>query len=134
MCGAAILGGAASFQPPPTDTSTHTVTACPIRHRRGRADKAVQRHFADHDYAKDAKVIVFCMAECRNNIGAWPTRHIEPPSERKDFRYYAAKDLAMAQCGVMLWDAKSQDTLQNMLNLVGAGKRTLVYFSPSSSP
>jgi len=36
-----------------------------------------------------------------------------------------------AQCGVMLWDAKSKGTLQNMLNLVGAGKRTLVYFAPT---
>jgi hypothetical protein len=29
----------------------------------------------------------------------------------------------------MLWDGKSKGTLQNMLNLVGAGKRTLVYFT-----
>jgi hypothetical protein len=28
----------------------------------------------------------------------------------------------------MLWDAKSKGTLQNRLNLVGAGKRTLVLF------
>jgi hypothetical protein len=32
----------------------------------------------------------------------------------------------------MLWDAKSKGTLQNMLNLVGAGKRTLVYFAPTN--
>ena len=31
----------------------------------------------------------------------------------------------------MLWDAKSKGTLQNILNLVGAGKRTLVYFAPT---
>jgi hypothetical protein len=36
-----------------------------------------------------------------------------------------------AQCGVMLWDGKSKGTLQNMLNLIGAGKRTLVYFAPT---
>ena len=95
------------------------------------ADKAVQQYFAKHNYDN---VIVFCMKDCRNNVGAWPTRNIEPPSDRKDFSYYAAKDLAMsteAQCGVMLWDAKSKGTLQNMLNLVGAGKRTLVYFAPT---
>jgi adenine-specific DNA-methyltransferase len=95
------------------------------------ADKAVQQHFADHGYAT---VIVFCMAECRNNVGAWPTRNIEPPNDRKDFSYYAAKDLVMsqeAQCGVMLWDGKSKGTLQNMLNLIAAGKRTLVYFAPT---
>jgi hypothetical protein len=36
-----------------------------------------------------------------------------------------------AQCGMMLWDAKSKGTLQNMLNLIAAGKRTLVYFAPT---
>lgn len=38
-----------------------------------------------------------------------------------------------AQCGVMLWDGKSKGTLQNMLNLIAAGKRTLVYFAPTQS-
>lgn len=95
------------------------------------ADKVVQTYFAKRDYRN---VTVFCMEECRNNIGAWPTRSILPPSKKRDSSYYAAKDFVMfqeAQCGVMLWDAKSKGTLQNMLNLVGAGKRTLVYFAPS---
>ena len=95
------------------------------------ADKAVQQYLAESGYRK---VIVFCMTDCRNNIGAWPTRNVKSPNGRKDFSYYAAKDLVMAQeakCGVMLWDAKSKGTLQNMLNLVGTGKRTLVYFAPT---
>jgi len=95
------------------------------------ADKAVQAYFAERQYGN---VVVFCMEECRNNIGSWPTRSVEPPSERKDFSYYAAKDFVMsreAQCGVMLWDGKSKGTLQNMPRLVGAGKRTLVYFTPT---
>jgi hypothetical protein len=95
------------------------------------ADKAVQTYFADKHYAN---VIVFCMEHCRNNVGEWRTRSIEPPAGSKGFSYYAAKDFVMAeeaQCGVMLWDAKSKGTLQNMLNLVRAGKRTLVYFAPT---
>jgi hypothetical protein len=95
------------------------------------ADKAVQTYLAKQNYGN---VVVFCMEECRNNVGAWPTRQIDPPNDRKDFSYYAAKDIVMskeAQCGVMLWDAKSKGTLQNMLNLIGAGKRTLVYFAPT---
>ena len=95
------------------------------------ADKAVQQYLAEHHYPN---VVVFCMADCRNNIGSWLIRNIEPPSDRKDFSYYSAKDLVMsreAQCGLMLWDAKSKGTLQNMLNLVAAGKRTLVYFAPT---
>jgi hypothetical protein len=95
------------------------------------ADKAVQTYLADQHYAN---VTVYCMEECRNNIGHWPTRNVEPPSKKKDSKYYAAKDVVMfqeAKCGMMLWDAKSKGTLQNMLNLVGAGKRTLVYFAPA---
>ncbi len=95
------------------------------------ADKAVQTYFAEHSYGN---VVVFCMEECRNNVGGWQTRRIEPPNTRKDFSYYAAKDFVMsqeAQCGVMLWDGKSKGTLQNILNLVGSGKRTLVYFAPT---
>lgn len=95
------------------------------------ADKAVQQYLAERDYGN---VTVFCMEECRNNIGSWPTRNIDPPTQRKDFSYYAAKDLVMsreAKCGVMFWDGKSKGTLQNMLNLIGTGKKTLVYFVPT---
>jgi hypothetical protein len=95
------------------------------------ADRAVQSYFAKQRYAK---VVVYCMEHCRNNVGGWPIRKIDPPSQRRDFSYYSAKDAVMseaAQCGLMLWDAKSKGTLRNMLNLVGARKRTLVYFAPS---
>ena len=95
------------------------------------ADKAGQTYLAKQHYSN---VVVFCTEECRNNVGSWPIRRIEPPNQRKDFTYYAAKDFAMskeAQCGVMLWDGKSKGTLQNMLNLIGGGKRTLVYFAPT---
>ena len=95
------------------------------------ADKAVQQYFAERHYPH---VAVFCMEECRNNVGAWPTRSIVPPNDRKDFNYYAAKDAVMAQeagCGVMFWDGKSKGTLQNMLKLIAAGKKTLVYFAPT---
>src|SRR4051812_16404184 len=76
------------------------------------ADKAVQTYLATKQYRN---VTVFCMEECRNNLGEWPTRHVEPPSKKKDSNYYAAKDFVMfqeAKCGVMLWDAKSKGTLQ----------------------
>jgi len=97
------------------------------------ADKAVQQHFAGQGYAN---VIVFCMDSCRNNVGGWPEMKIQAQTVRRDFAYYATKDLAMAReakCGVMLWDGKSRGTLHNILNLLGAGKKTLVYFSPDKS-
>ncbi len=97
------------------------------------ADKAVQKHFADHGYEN---VTVFCTETCRNNVGNWPVRRIRPESSRRDFSYYAAKDIAMARearCGVMLWDGRSKGTFHNILNLIGAGKKTLVYLAPEKA-
>ena len=97
------------------------------------ADKAVQSHLADRGYRK---VVVYCMEDCRNNLGSWPTKQISKPSFRKDFAYYVAKDRAMtmdAKCGVMLWDGKSKGTLNNIQNLISMGKKTLVYFGPEKT-
>jgi hypothetical protein len=93
------------------------------------ADKAVQEHLADHRYQH---VLVYCMDRCRNNLGNWPIQHVQAPGTRKDFAYYAAKDLAMARdanCGVMLWDGKSKGTLNNVQQLLSQGKKTLVYLA-----
>ena len=95
------------------------------------ADKAVQQYLAERHYSS---VVVFCMGSPRNNVASWPIRVIEPPAEQKGFAYYAAKDAVMAKeakCGMMLWDGKSKGTLNNILNLLGAGKKALVYFSPT---
>ncbi len=94
------------------------------------ADKAVQQHFFERSYEH---VIVYCMDHCRNNLGNWPTKHITRPGARKDFAYYAIKDLAMvedAKCGMMLWDGRSKGTLNNVQRLLGEEKKTLVYFAP----
>lgn len=97
------------------------------------ADKAVQQHFAGSGYSS---VTVFCVGTCRNNVGGWPVREVASESTKKDFAYYATKDAAMAReagCGVMLWDGKSKGTLHNIINLLGAGKKVLVYFSPEKA-
>lgn len=97
------------------------------------ADKAVQQHLAERGYRN---VVVYCMDRCRNNVGAWPAKNVSVPGARRDFAYYAAKDLAMtedANCGVMLWDGKSKGTLNNIQNLIGKGKKTLVYFAPDKA-
>ena len=96
------------------------------------ADKAVQQYLASREYQN---VVVYCMDRCRNNIGGWPTNRIARPVGPRDFAYYAAKDKAMAEdakCGMMLWDGESKGTLNNIQNLLAAGKKTLVYFSPES--
>lgn len=97
------------------------------------ADKMVQQYFADQGYRD---VVVYCMSRCRNNVGEWPIKKVESDSKTKDFAYYAAKDLAMAQdakCGVMLWDGASKGTLNNIQNLIGSGKKVLVYLSAAKS-
>jgi len=94
------------------------------------ADKAVQQHLAATGYRN---VVVFCMDQCRNNLGGWATKVIRTSAPRKDFAYYATKDRAMAEeakYGVMLWDGRSQGTLNNILNLMRGGKKTLVYLAP----
>lgn len=45
-------------------------------------------------------VIVFCMEHCRNNVGGWH------------------------------WDGESRGALNNVLNLLGYGKKVLVYLVP----
>ena len=97
-------------------------------------DKAMQQHFAAKAYKN---VVVYCMGKrCRNNLGSWPTRYIYAERNRKDFAYYATKDLEMAKeasGGFMIWDGKSKGTLNNILNLLLQQKKVVVYFSPDKA-
>lgn len=95
------------------------------------ADKAVQRHVAEKGYRN---VIVHCMAaNCRNNVGGWPTREIAAPKGAHGFAYYATKDQVMvddAEYGLMLWDGESKGTLNSVINMVRQGKPVVVYLAP----
>ena len=95
------------------------------------ADKAVQRYLAKSHYRN---VVVYSMDVFRNNVGDWPTRpHTAEPGAKRDRHYYGVKDLAMAReadCGLMLWDGVSKGTLTNVVNLLSARKKTLLYLSP----
>ncbi len=94
------------------------------------SDRAVQAFLADKGYRK---VVVYCMESGpRNNIGGWPVRVVAAAGKR-GFAYYSVKDAEMARdadCGLMIWDAKSKGTLVNIKRLVDAGKPVVVYFSP----
>lgn len=96
------------------------------------ADKSVQRYLADQNYPH---VVVYCMDVCRNNIGNWPTRPQKAGhGVRRDRHYFGIKDLAMAKdasCGFMIWDGASKGTLTNVVNLIDARKKVLVYHSPT---
>jgi hypothetical protein len=41
------------------------------------ADKAVQQHLANRGYGR---VTVYCMEQCRNNLGNWPAKHAAKPN------------------------------------------------------
>jgi len=95
------------------------------------ADKAVQRYLAEKGYRD---VIVHCMvANCRNNVGGWPTREIAAPEGARGFAYYAMKDQAMvddAAYGLMLWDGESKGTLNSVINMIRQEKPVVVYLAP----
>jgi hypothetical protein len=95
------------------------------------ADKAVQRYLAERGYEH---VVVYCMEVCRNNVGNWPTHaHTVESAPRHDRQYYGIKDIAMAKdasCGFMIWDGISKGTLTNVINLVNAEKKVLLYSAP----
>jgi len=95
------------------------------------ADKAVQRYFAERSYQH---VVIYCMDVCRNNVGNWHT-HSEKtgPGLTHDRHYYGIKDLAMAKdasYGLMIWDGESKGTLTNVVNLLEARKKVVLYHSP----
>jgi hypothetical protein len=95
------------------------------------ADKSVQQYLYSKGYRD---VEVFCAGgRCRNNIGNWPTRQIAVNSTKRDFDFYATKDLRMseeASFGLMIWDGKSAGTLMNVLRLIKRNKKVVIFEAP----
>ena len=92
------------------------------------ADTAIQRVLAD---LQTASVTVYCSGDKpRNNIGDWPVEHIYPDAPSGTRRWFTAKDLAMAEAadyGLMIWDSRSTGTLSNVIELLGANKKSVVF-------
>ncbi|EGJ19523.1 hypothetical protein RSWS8N_15224 [Cereibacter sphaeroides WS8N] len=78
-------------------------------------------------------VTVYCSGyEPRNNVGNWKVKPIHSSEEPGTRAYFTAKDKAMAadaDFGLMLWDAASAGTLNNVLELVGGGKKCVVFIN-----
>lgn len=95
------------------------------------ADKAMQSYLADEQYQN---VSIFCSGQtCRNNVGSWPSEMISVNSKLKGRAFYTQKDNAMAakaDFGLVLWDGKSEGSINNTLELLKNGKKSVVYFSP----
>ena len=98
------------------------------------ADKAVQKFLFDRAYPH---VTVFCSGDsCRNNVGQWETRLVNPPGKSQGFEFYAAKDRVMAreaEFGLMIWDGKSAGTILNVLRLIRAGRKAVLINVPEKT-
>jgi len=96
-------------------------------------DKSVQQYLHARGYRD---VEVFCSGDrCRNNLGNWPTRQVVVNSIRRDFDFYATKDLRMseeASFGLMIWDGESAGTLMNVLRLIKQNKSVIVFQAPEN--
>ncbi len=95
------------------------------------ADKAVQHYLRSRNYDQ---VEVFCVeGSCRNNAGNWPLRAVRSTTEKKDYSFYEAKDIIMADeatAGFMIWDGKSLGTLMNIFRLLSRQKQVVLYAVP----
>ena len=95
------------------------------------ADKAMQSYLADKGYPN---VSVYCAGRtCRNNVGAWSTEKIDVNPKLKGRAFYTRKDKVMAahaDFGLVLWDGKSEGSINNVFELIRNGKKAVVYLSP----
>ena len=94
-------------------------------------DKSVQQYLHARGYRD---VEVFCSGgRCRNNLGDWTIQQVAVNSSRRDFDFYATKDVRMsdeASLGLMIWDGESAGTLMNVLRLINRNKSVVVFEAP----
>lgn len=79
------------------------------------------------------KVTVYCTGEApRNNVGNWAVHHVQSKARTGTRAYFTAKDLEMAKnsdFGLMIWDCKSTGTLSNVIELLKAKKKSVVFIN-----
>lgn len=98
------------------------------------ADASIQQHLASIN-AK--RVTVYCSGDYpRNNVGDWIVEHVYPDATPGTRSYFTAKDLKMAAAsnyGLMIWDAKSTGTLSNVIELLKAKKKSVVFVNKAKA-
>ena len=85
-------------------------------------DTAVQEYLNLKQYSN---VTVYCINNPGNNIGNWKIKSISSEGTIS-FSEYVKKDIAMAKdtdFGFMIWNGKSNGTLNNTLNLRNSGRK-----------
>lgn len=92
------------------------------------ADTSIQKYLLEHG---TTKAVVYCSgAKPRNNVGAWPVHSVETSQAPGSRAFFTAKDLQMAEAadyGLMIWDAKSTGTLNNVIELLKRKKKSVVF-------
>lgn len=77
------------------------------------------------------KVTVYCTGETpRNNVANWPVHNVQSKAKVGTRAFFTAKDVEMARnsdFGLMVWDCKSTGTLSNVLELLKAKKKSVVF-------
>lgn len=94
----------------------------------GGIDKAIQTYLSNKNYKN---VIVYSVNNApRNNIGNWQNFSIETETITRNREYFTLKDRKMAETadiGFMIWNKKSQGTLNNMVNLLMLNKKVCLF-------
>lgn len=92
------------------------------------ADTSIQQCLHAH-HAK--KVTVYCTGGMpRNNVANWSVHNVYSKAKVGTRAYFTAKDLEMARVsdfGLMVWDCKSTGTLSNIIELLKAKKKSVVF-------
>lgn len=92
------------------------------------ADKAVQFFLKSNHYKN--VTIYYSGIRPRNNIGNWPIKLIETESKKRNREFFTKKDETMAQdanFGFMIWNRKSEGTLNNIVNLLNLNKKVCLF-------
>lgn len=94
------------------------------------ADSAIQKRLKDRG---TDRVTVYCSGTTpRHNYGEWSIRSVATLAAPGSRAFFGAKDLemaAIADFGLMLWDAKSTGTLNNVIELLRRRKKCVVFVS-----
>lgn len=82
------------------------------------------------------KVTVYCTGEApRNNVSNWPVHHVQSKARAGTRAFFTAKDVEMAKnsdFGLMVWDCKSTGTLSNVIELLKAKKKSVVFINKNN--
>lgn len=91
------------------------------------ADSLVQKYLHKKGYKN--VLVYFAGNKLRNNFGNWKTNQISSNNNKKGREFYTLKDIEMANdadYGLMMWDGKSEGTLNNVLMMQQKSKRFFV--------